>query len=79
MRREILYRVESQMSAVYFQEMLFFLSLFIYFKKERERGRERERPSGEGAEREGDRGSEAGSVLTAESPLQGLNSQTMRS
>ena len=34
---------------------------------------------GRGAEREGDRRSEVGSVLTAESPMQGLNSQTMRS
>ena len=32
-----------------------------------------------GAEREGDRGSEADSVLTAESPMWGSNSQTMRS
>ena len=31
------------------------------------------------AEREGDRGSEAGSVLTAESLMWGLNSQTVRS
>ena len=29
--------------------------------------------SGGRAEREGDRGSEVGSVLTAESPMQGLN------
>ena len=34
--------------------------------------------NGEG-QREGDRGFEAGSVLTAESPAQGSNSQTMRS
>ena len=30
-------------------------------------------------QREGDRGSEAGSVLTAESPMWGLNSRTVRS
>ena len=35
--------------------------------------------SREGAERDGDRGSEAGSVLTAESPTQGSNSPTVRS
>ena len=34
--------------------------------------------SGGGAEREGDRGSEVGSTLTAESLLWGLNSHTMR-
>ena len=32
-----------------------------------------------GAERNGDRGLKAGSMLTAESPMQGLNSQTVRS
>ena len=32
-----------------------------------------------GAEREGDRRSEVGSVLTAESLIRGLNSQTVRS
>ena len=35
--------------------------------------------SGGGAKREVDRGSEAGSVPTAESPMWGLNSQTVRS
>ena len=35
--------------------------------------------SGGGAEREGDRRTEVGSVLTAESPMQGLNSGTVRS
>ena len=35
--------------------------------------------SGGGAEREGDRGSEAGSALTAESLMWGLNSRTARS
>ena len=42
--------------------------LFIF---EREWGRDRER--------EGDRGSEVGSVLTVESPMQGSNSRTVRS
>ena len=43
-----------------------FLMLFIF-------ERERERESRGGVEREGDRGSEAGSVLTAQSPMWGLN------
>ena len=55
--------------------------IFIYlsngylFLKERERAL----PSGEGAERGGDRGFRAGSVLTAESPTQDSNSRTVRS
>ena len=50
-------------------------------ERERERVRESEREHVQvhrgGAEREGDRGSKAGSALTAESLMQGLNSQTM--
>ena len=58
------------------------LRLFIYFERaractpvdERERGRERER------EREkGTRGSQAGSVLSVQSPTRGSNSGTVRS
>ena len=45
------------------REREFFLSLFIL----------RERNSGGGAEREGDRESEAGSTLTAESLMWGSN------
>ena len=41
--------------------------------------RERERMSRGGAEREGDRGSEAGSALSPQSPTRGSNSQTTRS
>ena len=41
--------------------------------------REREHTSQGGAEREGDRGSEAGSALTADSPTWGSNSETVRS
>ena len=41
-----------------------FLNIFIF---------ERARVSRGGAEREGDRGFEAGSVLTARSPMWGLN------
>ena len=47
----------------------YFLSLFIF---------ERESMTREG-QREGDRRSEAGSKLTAMSPMQGSNSQTMTS
>ena len=43
-----------------------------------EREREREHVGGGGAETEGDRGSEVSSALTAESSMQGSNSQTMR-
>ena len=43
---------------------------FIYFERARDGG---------GAEREEDRESEAGSVLTAESPMRGSNLQTVRS
>ena len=55
---------------------LFFKCLFIYLLRERERERERDHEQGK-SRREGDRGSEAGSVLTAESPAWGLNSQTV--
>ena len=47
---------------------LFFLYAFIYFEREKEQAGEEQR--------EGDRGSEEGSILTAESPMWGLNSQT---
>ena len=64
--------LSHQMYAIF----LFFLSyLFIL----RQRGKEREREWGRGREQEGDRGSEAGSVLTAESPMWGSNSRTTRS
>ena len=45
--------------------------MFIYF--------DRDSASKGGTEREGDRGSEAGSGLTAESLMWGSNSQTLRS
>ena len=51
--------------------LFIFKCLFIF-------GRERMRMSGAGAEKEGGQGSEAGSVLTAESPMRGSNSRTMR-
>ena len=41
--------------------------------------KERERASREGAEREGDRGSEIGSARVTESPKWGSNSEIMRS
>ena len=52
----------------------------VLFLRERERERERERQTDRqtwregGAESEEDRRSKAGSVLTAESPMRGLNS-----
>ena len=51
----------------------FFLSLFIYFEKERDSAH------GGGAEREGDRESQGDSAQSAPSPKWGLNSQTQRS
>ena len=54
--------------------------MFIYFgEREKERERERERESREGAEREGDSKSEVSFVLTAEIPMLGSNSRTVRS
>ena len=55
------------------QEYLFCLSLFIYFERQTERVGKR----GGGAERR--RESRAGSVLSVQSPTQGLNSRTTRS
>ena len=57
----------------------------LFFKKrlffrEREREKASAWASGEGAEREkGDRVSKAGSVLTAHSPMWGLNSRMVKS
>ena len=49
--------------------------MFIFEReREGERQRDRERTSREGAERKGDRGSEAGSALTVENLMQGSNS-----
>ena len=45
----------------------------------KKRERERERASRLGAEREGDRGSDTGSALRTESPMQGSNPQAVRS
>ena len=55
--------------------LFFFLILFCLFIFERECVHEH----GQGRERGGDRGSEAGSVPTAESLMRGSNSQTLRS
>ena len=55
------------------------LSYLFKFLFLRERERERENASGGWVETEGYRGSEAGSVLTAESPIWGLNLQITRS
>ena len=49
---------------------LSFLSIFIYFERERER----ERTSWGGTEREGERESQAGSKLSVQSLMWGLNS-----
>ena len=47
----------------------FFFYVYLFFERERKRA-----PAGRGREREEDRGSKAGSVLTAESQKGGLNS-----
>ena len=51
-----------------------FYVLFFYFERERE-----SKGAGGRTEREGERESQAGSVLLVQSPTWGLNSQTMRS
>ena len=56
-----------------YETFLFFLSLFIYFERDRESAGRRQ------AEREWDREAKAGSVLTAVSLMWFLNSRTMRS
>ena len=55
-------------------ELFFFLMFIFERERERERERGREGEGGEGAEIEGDRGSQAGSVLTANSLIRGSNS-----
>ena len=57
------------MREVIYNEIICGFFLMFIFERECEKG----------AEREEDRGSEAGSTLTAESLLWGLNSQTVRS
>ena len=54
--------------------------MFIYLReRKRDRDRAQAGRSGGGGAVRGDRGSEAASVLTAESLMQGSNSQTVRS
>ena len=53
---------------------LSFFFKFIYFIE-----REKERVSKEGAEREGERESQAGSMLSVQSLVWGLNPRTVRS
>ena len=75
-------RASSQLSCPLAKPKLFFLSLFIHF--ERQRKRERERVNGGGAERqreretESEQESQAGSALSAQSPMWGLIPQTKR-
>ena len=57
--------------------LIFKKFIYLFFKRDGER--ERERVSKGGVEREGDRESEAGSVLIAETPMPGSNSRTVRS
>ena len=63
-------------SKMWHLEIFVCFNVFISFIFERERARGR--MSG-GEHREGDRGSEVGSMLTADSPTWGSNSRTVRS
>ena len=56
---------------IYIINLNYYSRVFSFFEKERE--------NEGGAEREGGRRSKAGSVLTAENPMRGSNSQTLRS
>ena len=56
-----------------------FIYLFIYFERERERALASVRAGRGGAERKGERESQAGSVLTLQSLTWGPDSQTVRS
>ena len=56
-------------------EYHFFKKFIFDRERERERERERAREKGTGREKE----SQAGSILSAQSPMPGSNSQTMRS
>ena len=69
--------VPTQCTALVFK--IFFFNFFYIFLFLRDRVRQSER--GEEAEREGDTGSKqtAGSELSAQSPMQGSNPQTVRS
>ena len=55
----------------YFKLLITFLSLLIYFEAEKER--KSMSTSGEGAEREGERESQAGSTLVNTEPNMGLS------
>ena len=59
--------------------MWFFNVYLLLRERERESERERERAWGSGREKEEDRGSKVGSMLTAVSSMWGSNSQTTRS
>ena len=51
----------------------------MFIERERERERERTRAQAGERQRDRERGSKVGSALTAESPMQGSNSGTVRS
>ena len=59
--------------------VFFWVFLMFIFVRERERERVHMHAHREGAEKEGEREFQAGSVLSAQSLTQGWNSQTMRS
>ena len=65
-------RLQNDSSLVYISDVILFFNVNL-FLRERER-----KQAGEG-QRGGNKGSEAGSELTAASPMGGSNSQTMRS
>ena len=53
--------------------MLFFFNVYLFLREWGRGERERE------GQREGDRGSEVGSLLSAQSPMEGLNPKAVRS
>ena len=65
-------------SATYKLNRLLNLKQVYFYLSLREKERKREDEQGRGRDREGDRGPKVGSTLTAESPMEGSNSQTVR-
>ena len=71
-------------SAVFYIFLYFLIFMFLFlniylFLRERERERQTDRETERASEQWRGRESKAGSVLTAESPMQDLNSQSVRS
>ena len=73
-------KVPSTEASGAIQKRKLFLEFLVFlFKRETEIERQRQRMNGRGADREEERESQAGSALSAQSPMWGSNSRTMRS